>query len=75
MLEQRLAPGDSIQISTIYKVKIPKDKFTSYGVNTTSYNLIYWYLIPAIHSDSWILQNHLDMDAEYQLYKVGGSKR
>lgn len=69
-LDKPLSPGDSTIINAVYTVKIPLDKFTSYGVNTNtnSYNLKYWYLIPAIYSGEWHLQNNLDMDDLYSDY-------
>jgi hypothetical protein len=64
-LKQSLKPTDSVMITSTYIVKIPKDKFTKYGVNTVSYNLRYWYLAPAIYSNKWHLQNNLNMDDLY----------
>ncbi len=65
LLKESLEPKDSIKISATYSVKIPKDKFTKYGVNTMSYNLRYWYLAPAIYTNKWHLYNNLDMDDMY----------
>ena len=65
ILAAPLKPKDSIKISATYTVKIPKDKFTQYGVDTDSYNLKYWYLAPAIYTDKWHLYNNLDMDDLY----------
>ena len=64
-LKESLKPKDSIKIIATYSVKIPNDKFTNYGVNKTSYNLRYWYLIPAIFDKKWQLYNNLDMDDLY----------
>ena len=64
-LNQFLKPKDSVKITANYTVKIPKDKFTSYGANTNSYNLRYWYLMPAIYSNKWHIQSNLDMDDMY----------
>jgi len=64
-LKESLKPKDSIKIIATYSVKIPSDKFTNYGVNKTSYNLRYWYLIPAIFDKKWQLYNNLDMDDLY----------
>lgn len=64
-LTQELNPKDSVRITTTYIVKIPKDKFTKYGVNTVSYNLRYWYLAPAIFTNSWKTYNNLDIDDLY----------
>lgn len=67
-LKEVIKPKDSIKIIATYSVKIPNDKFTNYGVNKTSYNLRYWYLIPAIFNKEWQLQNNLDMDDLYVDY-------
>lgn len=64
-LNQPLNPKDSVKIIATYSVKIPKDKFTKYGVNNTTYNLRYWYLIPAVIDTKWHLMNNLDMDDLY----------
>ncbi|WP_372745399.1 aminopeptidase [Lutibacter sp.] len=65
ILAQPLAPNESAKIKATYIVKLPKDKFTKYGVNTVSYNLRYWYLAPAIHNKTWKIYNNLDMDDMY----------
>jgi hypothetical protein len=67
-LTESLKPKDSVKISATYIVKIPKDKFTRYGVNTDSYNLRYWYLAPAIYTNKWHVYNNLDMDDLYIEY-------
>ncbi|WP_456377539.1 aminopeptidase [Lutibacter sp.] len=64
-LTKPLKPQDSVKIVATYSVKIPKDKFTKYGVNATNYNLRYWYLAPVIFTDKWEAQNNLDMDDLY----------
>ncbi|MDO9274519.1 MAG: aminopeptidase [Lutibacter sp.] len=64
-LKEALKSQDSIKIIATYSVKIPSDKFTNYGANKTSYNLRYWYLIPAVFDEKWQLQNNLDMDDLY----------
>ncbi len=64
-LKKSLKPADSVYITTTYVVKIPKDKFTKYGVNTVSYNLRYWYLVPAIFNNEWKTYNNLNMDDLY----------
>jgi len=64
-LPKKLNPTHSIKISATYLVKIPKDKFTKYGVNGNNYNLKYWYLTPAIYSTKWHIYNNLDIDDLY----------
>lgn len=64
-LKEALNPKDSVKIIATYSVKIPNDKFTNYGANKTSYNLRYWYLIPAVFNDKWQIYNNLNMDDLY----------
>lgn len=64
-LKNDLYPKDSVIINADYYVKIPKDKYTKYGVNNFNYNLRYWYLAPAIYTNKWNLMNNLDMDDLY----------
>ncbi|WP_299525334.1 aminopeptidase [uncultured Lutibacter sp.] len=64
-LIQPLNPDDSVKITATYIVKIPNDKFTSYGASYFSYNLKYWYLAPANFSTDWQTYNNLDMDDLY----------
>ena len=60
-----LLPKESIKIIVTYTVKIPKDKFTKYGVDSYQYNLRYWYLTPAIFDEKWKTYNNLDLDDLY----------
>ncbi|MDV7187216.1 aminopeptidase [Lutibacter sp. TH_r2] len=60
-----LKPRDSIEISTNYTVKLPKDKFTNYGYGDLNFHLKYWYLAPAIYTKKWEVYNNLDMDDLY----------
>lgn len=62
VLNEPLKPGDDIDISATYIVKIPLDKFTSYGRNKFGYNLRYWYLTPVYFDQGWQIMHHLDMD-------------
>ncbi|MFA5298217.1 MAG: aminopeptidase, partial [Lutibacter sp.] len=64
-LMQPLKPGDSVKIIATYTIKIPNDKFTSYGANKTGFNLRYWYLIPAVFDEKWQIYNNLDLDDLY----------
>ncbi|MFD1293707.1 aminopeptidase [Lutibacter holmesii] len=65
ILNQPLQPNDSVKITATYTVKIPKDKFTRYGVNNYEYNLRYWYLAPAILEKNWKTFSNLDLDDLY----------
>ncbi|HKJ07406.1 MAG TPA: hypothetical protein VJ970_08080, partial [Flavobacteriaceae bacterium] len=61
-LKKPLQPKNSIILNANYTVKIPKDRFTEYGVNSGTYNLRYWYLAPAVFDNEWQLFNNLDLD-------------
>jgi len=64
-LKNTLFPGDSIRIKATYTVKVPSDKFTGYGRNKNSYNLRYWYLVPAVYDGSWNTMSNYDLDDIY----------
>lgn len=72
-LNNSLSPDDSIKIVATYIVKLPADKFTSYGHNKITYNLRYWYLTPAFYDNEWKLMSNLNMDdllMDYSKYKI-----
>jgi len=53
-LNEPLVPGNSVEINSTYKVKMPDDKFTRFGVNKDgTYRLRYWYLSPAVYDGTW----------------------
>jgi hypothetical protein len=64
-LTKELNPGDSVVISSNYIVTVPNDKFTRYGTNGYTYNLKYWYIVPGVYEDKWIIYNNLDLDDMY----------
>lgn len=65
LLNKPLEPSDSVVLSAQYTVKIPRDRFTHYGVANNQYQLRYWYLIPAVHQGQWKPYSHLNMDDLY----------
>ena len=72
-LNKPLNPTDSVSISATYTVKLPSDKFTSYGRNKIAYNLRYWYLTPALYDHGWKLMSNLNMDdllMDYSKYNI-----
>lgn len=72
-LPQSLKPHQSISIYFNYSVKIPLNRYTGYGHHKENYYLRYWYLVPAIFTDKWILQNNLDLDdlmIDFTNYKI-----
>ena len=73
LLNKSLNPKDSVSISATYTVKLPSDKFTSYGRNKIAYNLRYWYLTPALYDNGWKLMSNLNMDdllMDYSKYNI-----
>lgn len=73
VLPKPLASKDSIIIHLSYTVKIPLNRYTGYGRTKENYYLRYWYLVPAVHHQKWILQNNLDMDdlmTDFTNYKI-----
>jgi len=65
-LKKALAPGDSIKLSLKYQVKVPDDKFTSFGRDDQgNYKLRYWYMLPAPLDNGWKLYNHKDLGLQY----------
>lgn len=64
-LSKPLAVGDSITLNANYSVKVPLDIFTRYGYSHDNYDLRYWYLVPAVYQDKWVVNSNLDMDDLY----------
>ncbi|MUP41109.1 M1 family metallopeptidase [Gramella aestuarii] len=66
MLEDPLAPGDTLTLNLNYALKIPNDKFTRYGRdNLGNYKLRYWYMVPAPLDNGWKLYSHQDLGLQY----------
>ncbi|WP_298780854.1 aminopeptidase [uncultured Polaribacter sp.] len=65
-LKNTLKPKDSAKISVTYIVKIPSAEFTNYGKTKEGYHLRFWYLTPAIYTDSWQLMSNLNIDDLYE---------
>lgn len=65
-LEEPLQPGDTIRLHFDYRLRIPVDKFTSYGYDDAgNYKLRYWYLVPAPLDNGWKLYSHQDLGLQY----------
>ncbi|MEN8186643.1 MAG: aminopeptidase [Bacteroidota bacterium] len=60
-----LAPKDSVIINFRFKVKVPSDRFTKYGVSENNFNLKYWYISPAVFDKKWQIMSNLDLDDLY----------
>ncbi|MEP1488079.1 MAG: metalloprotease [Algibacter sp.] len=62
-LAQPVKPNTSYTINLEYTVKIPKDKFTSYGITTEgNFNLRYWYITPAVYNGAWQYYSNKNLD-------------
>ncbi len=62
-LPQSLMPKDSLKSELRYRVKIPKDKYTRFGVdNKGNYHIKYWWIAPAAYDDRWVLYSHKNLD-------------
>lgn len=72
VLEEPLAPGDSITLNLNYDLRVPDDKFTRYGRDGNgNYKLRYWYMVPAPLDNGWKLYSHQDLGLQYvNPYKV-----
>ena len=67
LLNNKLAPQDSLILTVNYKIKIPHNKFTGYGKSKQGhYNLRYWYLVPAVYENhEWKSYSNIDIDHMY----------
>ena len=50
-LSQALEPGKSMTIRLKYNIKLPDARFTGYGINTNSFLLKYFFLVPETFED------------------------
>jgi hypothetical protein len=65
-LKTPISKNQSYQLTLNYKVKIPKDKFTRYGVTALNeYNLKYWYMTPAVYDGNWHYFSNKNLDDLY----------
>jgi hypothetical protein len=65
-LKDPIKPNESYTINLGYKVQIPKDKFTDYGITETGdLNLRYWYITPAIYNGKWQYYSNKNLDDLY----------
>lgn len=66
-LNKPLAPGEADKITFTYTVKLPPNKYTSYGFDPQGgYFLKDWYLTPAVYLESnWLLYANKDLQDLY----------
>ena len=62
-LDKALLPGESYNINLSYKLHLPNDKFTRYGISAfNELKLKYWYITPAIYNGEWQFYSNKDLD-------------
>tara|TARA_R110000868_G_scaffold29420_6_gene109397 strand:+ start:35060 stop:37885 length:2826 start_codon:yes stop_codon:yes gene_type:complete len=65
-LNSPLLPQALTKLFITYKVKLPSDKFTTYGYNLKGgYYLKDWYLTPAVYDGSWHLYSNKNLEDLY----------
>ena len=65
-LNEPLQPKASYTIKLEYLVKIPKAKFTKYGITDEGdVNLRYWYITPAVYDGEWHYFSNKDLNDLY----------
>jgi hypothetical protein len=65
-LNEKLKPGDSIEITTPFYVKIPDAFFSRFGHNDQSYYVTQWYPKPAVYdAKGWHPMPYLDQGEFY----------
>ncbi len=66
LLNQPLAPGDTIYITTPFRVKIPGGAVSQLGHIGESYQITHWYPKPAVYDNSgWNPMPWIDMAGSY----------
>lgn len=62
-LNQAVKANSAYTIDLEYIVKIPSDKFTSYGITPNGdFNLRYWYITPAVYNGEWQYFSNKNLD-------------
>lgn len=68
-LAQPLAPGQSVNIATPFKVKIPSASFSRLGHSKQAYYITQWYPKPAVYdANGWNQMPYLDQGEFYSEY-------
>lgn len=63
MLPRVLSSEDSIETHLVYRIKIPKDKFTRFGRdNEGNLHLKHWWIAPADFQQQWMVYSHKNLD-------------
>ncbi|UCD60122.1 MAG: metalloprotease [Flavobacteriaceae bacterium] len=65
-LNAPLAPGDSAKLFFTYTVKLPPNRYTTFGYNNIGgYYLKDWYLTPAVYNGEWQLYSNKNLEDLY----------
>ena len=65
-LNERLPPGETVSIFLTYTVKLPENRFTSYGYDKKGgYYLKDWYITPAYFDGVWHLYSNKNLEDLY----------
>ncbi|PKA84385.1 hypothetical protein ATE92_2573 [Ulvibacter sp. MAR_2010_11] len=68
ILDTPLQPGAEFTLKLLYKVKVPNDRFTRFGVNKNNdYKLQYWYMSPAVFNGQWQAYSNKNTEDLYLL--------
>ena len=66
ILPSPLQSGSNYVINLEYKVKVPDDRFTRFGVNKVNdYKMRYWYISPAVYDGEWQVYSNKNTDDLY----------
>ena len=62
-LNAPLAPGSTAKLFFTYSVKLPPNRYTSFGYNSVGgYYLKDWYLTPAVYNGQWQLYSNKNLE-------------
>ena len=65
-LDKKLLPGEEYILKLEYKIILPNDKFTRYGISKNgAVKVRYWYLSPAVFDKKWQIYSNKDLNDLY----------
>jgi len=65
-LDKKLLPGEEYTLKLEYKIILPDDKFTRYGITKDgAIKIRYWYLAPAVFDQKWQIYSNKDLNDLY----------
>ncbi len=67
-LQDPLLPNGTYAVALDYKVKLPQDKFTRFGVTQENdYKLKYWFIAPAMYDGKWQAYSNKNIQDHYMI--------